>query len=450
MEKIQQVDLAMMLDARERRSFRQRELLEQYQRPLISFSMNIAGPVKNTPLIRRGFTEGRRQLLERIREAGGKILFQEETDEATGCEGMYITDLDEQKIKQLTCAVEEETAAGRLYDMDVIDTCGNKLERPAPRRCLICGKPAKECARSRTHSVAELQEATGRVLKESLDQSDRNIIASRTVQALLYEVCVTPKPGLVDRNDSGSHADMDIYTFMASASALWPYFASCAETGMESAELPAPETLKRLRNPGKEAERRMYRMTAGINTHKGAIFSMGILCAAFGRLAPQDRYDSDQVLAEAAAMTAGITERELHGVNAETAVTAGQKIYAAYGIAGIRGEAEAGFPAVREHGLPVLEEGLKSGKSRDEAGRAALLAIIASTPDTNMIHRGGIALQKKTAAQAAEILKNNAYPDADTMAQLNAEYINERLSPGGSADLLAVCWLMHFLKEERA
>ena len=191
-------------------------------------------------------------------------------------------------------------------------------------------------------------------------------------------------------------------------------------------------------------------MTAGINTHKGAIFSMGILCAAFGRLAPQDRYDPDQVLAEAAAMTAGITERELHGVNAETAVTAGQKIYAEYGIAGIRGEAEAGFPAVREHGLPVLEEGLKSEKSRDEAGRAALLAIIASTPDTNMIHRGGIALQKKTAAQAAEILKNNAYPDADTMAQLNAEYINERLSPGGSADLLAVCWLMHFLKEERA
>ena len=446
METIQKADLAMMLEARERRYYRQQELLAAYRRPLLSFSMNIAGPIKNTPLIRRGYQRGKEELIERIHAAGGKILFEEEISEATGCEGMYVTDLDGALLKKLACQTEEETPLGRLFDMDVLNTEGEKLERPSPRRCLICGKPAKECARSRTHSVEELQKATTELLVKELDRQDIETVCELAVRALLYEVCVTPKPGLVDRKDNGSHRDMDIYTFMASAASLWPYFETCAQTGLKTADLAAEETLKQLRVPGMKAERRMFHATEGVNTHKGAIFSIGILCAACMRLKTEERFDPEKILSEAGRMTAGITEKELGSLKKEQAVTAGQRIYAEYGIGGIRAEAEAGFPSVLKYGLPILEGALENGRTKDEAGWAALLSIIAHTPDTNMISRGGIETQK-AAAQEAETIIEKGIPDESVMEQLNREYIMKNLSPGGSADLLAVCWLMHFLKE---
>ena len=132
--------------------------------------------------------------------------------------------------------------------------------------------------------MAQLQEKTQAVLAAAIREADSKTIARLACQALLYEVATTPKPGLVDRANSGSHRDMDFFTFQASAAALWPYFARCAEIGMDTHSLPPEETFSRLRTPGKLAEGDMLRATAGVNTHKGAIFSMGILCGALGRL----------------------------------------------------------------------------------------------------------------------------------------------------------------------
>lgn len=94
----------------------------------------------------------------------------------------------------------------------------------------------------------------------------------------------TPKPGLVDRRNSGSHTDMDSFTFMSSAAALYPYFEACAKVGRETMDRPAPETFAALRPLGCEAEGEMLDATGGVNTHKGAVFSIGITCAALGRL----------------------------------------------------------------------------------------------------------------------------------------------------------------------
>ena len=441
-EKVYEADLSMVLEAREQRSFMQQTLLKKYNRPLVSFSMNIAGPIKYTRLIHRGFNAGHTALLSAIKANSGHILFQKTITEITGCEGMYVTDLDAGTLKKITTAIEESTPLGRLFDLDVLDTDGNKLERSTARTCLICGRPAKECARSRTHSVAELQAATKQLLTDELNRRDMETITQKAIQALLYEVCVTPKPGLVDRRDSGSHRDMDIYTFMTSAVSLYPYFRQCVQTGIETADRTAPMTLQALRPIGMDAETKMYTATKGINTHKGAIFSMGILCAACGRLSPQYRNDPDRILAEAAKMAEGIVEKELKTNN--TQKTAGQKIYAEYQIGGIRQEAEAGFPSVREYGLPVLEKQLKQGKTNDEAGCAALLSILAHTPDTNMISRGGIEKQKQAAKQAAELLNDFT---AEALDEMNRVFINDNLSPGGSADLLALTWFLHFVKE---
>lgn len=191
----------------------------------------------------------------------------------------------------------------------------------------------------------------------------------------------------------------------------------------------------------------MLNATGGVNTHKGAIFSMGLACAALGRMDREDWNRPELILGQIAAMVQGTVERELAGLTRETAATPGQRFYLDYGITGIRGEAKAGFPTVLERGLPTLESGLEQGKSLDEAGAAAMLVILAHTVDTNMIARGGIEAYRQRSKQVLELLANNAYPEKAMVQALDREFIWANLSPGGSADLLALCYLLHFLKK---
>lgn len=441
------IGLPQMLAARDRRVDRQRALLASYRLPLVSFTMNIAGPVKNSPSIRRGFQLGRELLLGQLARMKAPVRFCEEIDEDTGCEGLYVIALPPETLKEITCAIEEGTELGRLFDLDVLAPGGSKLDRPQPRTCLICGRPAKDCARSRTHTVAELQARTHELLTSALNTYDAETAAALAVRALLYEVCTTPKPGLVDRLNNGSHQDMDIFTFMNSSAALWPYFAQCVRVGQDTAARPAFETLAALRWPGKLAEGTMLSATSGVNTHKGAIFSLGLVCAALGRLEREKWGRPKLVLDQVSAMMAGTVERELAGLTEKTAATAGQRFFLRYGVTGVRGQAEAGFPAVLEYGLPTLEHGLRLGKSVDEAGAAAMLALLAHAADTNMISRGGIDVQREIAARLCELLSADCWPDRETIADLDREFIRRNLSPGGSADLLALCYLLHFLKE---
>ena len=239
---------------------------------------------------------------------------------------------------------------------------------------------------------------------------------------------------------------MDFFTFQASAAALYPYFSQCVKIGRTTEE--AKETFRRLRLPGKLAEGEMLRATAGINTHKGAIFSMGILCGALGRLEREQWSDPSAVLSECAAMTKGLVSEDYVNLTPETAKTAGQKLYLQYGITGVRGQAEGGFPAVLNVGLPKLEAALAAGKSINKAGCAALLAMLADTVDTNMIHRGGYVLAKETSQKLKALLEKEPFPSKETLEALDAEFIEKNLSPGGTADLLTLTYLLHFLKEE--
>ena len=447
-----QVSLMEMLDARERRVQHQQMLLQQYHKPLICFTMNICGPVKDSPLIRRGFERGRQLLRQQFLRAKLTPIYQDVSREATGCEAFYVLDADPLFIKKFTTDIEDATPLGRLFDMDVLCPDGRKVEREElhlpGRRCLICGGPAKVCSSRRIHTVAELQEKTTAILTEAQDNQDAADAAQQAVRALLYEVTTTPKPGLVDRRNSGSHRDMDVFTFMDSAAALYPYFESCARTGRETAAQPAPETFKALRPLGCEAEGEMLDATGGVNTHKGAVFSVGITCAALGRLDRECWADSARVLTEVSAMTAGLTDRDFTGLTAENATTAGQKLYVQYGITGVRGQVEAGLPVVLNVGLPALEAGRAKGYDFDRAGGGALLAILAHSTDTNIIARSSRERQLALTEELTALLAKTPYPDKAALAALDDRFIAENLSPGGSADLLALTYLLYFFKTE--
>lgn len=446
------ITLPEMLMARDNRARAQQTLLAQYHMPLICFTMNIAGPIKNDALIRRGFALGCRTLENALRREGMAVHHRRILDAPTGNEAFYAVDADLLRLKKLTTELEDAAPMARLYDMDVLDVNGEKIDRTAlalpVRRCLLCGAPAKECARSRRHTVEELQARTRELLQTALDEHDAETIARQTTRALLFEVTTTPKPGLVDRRNAGSHRDMDSFTFMSSAAALYPYFKQCAVQGLRdaAAHRSAAQTFAALRPLGRQAESAMLAATNGVNTHKGAIFSMGLAAAALGRLDADCRCDPAAVLNECAAMTAGLVKRDY--ANLVKADTAGQRLYLEYGITGVRGQAEAGFPAVRNVGLPTLETGLKYGLGNDRAGAAALLAMLCADDDTNMIARGGRDEQLRTTHKVAALLAETPYPDEQTLARLDDDFIQKNLSPGGSADLLALCWLLHFFKTE--
>ena len=438
-----EVTLSEMLEAREKRARRQNALLTQYRRPLVSFTMNIAGPVKDSPLIRRGFQIGLRDLEQLLIVERITCLHREELAAHTGCEAILVADAPAKRLKELTTRLEEYSGIGRLFDMDVLTPSGEKLGRAVPRRCLICGRIAQNCARNRTHSVAELQEKTYMILADAVDAEDRRFAAQMAQRALLYEIGITPKPGLVDRSNNGSHRDMDFFTFQRSAVALYPFFEECVRIGRETRSLSPSETFARLRFPGKLAEGRMLAATGGVNTHKGSIFSLGILCGALGRLEREDWCDLAAVLTVCADMCADLTADIDRPVD-----TAGTRLYRDHGITGARGQAAAGYPVVLQFGLPKLAAGLSEGLSINDAACAALLSLIAETTDTNMIHRGGLEKQQETAKAVAALLEKTPFPDRGTLEQLDADFIRDNLSPGGCADLLTMTLVLHFLKED--
>ena len=438
------VELMEVLEARERRVQRQNELLQRFRAPLVCFTMNIAGPVKNSDQILWAFRFGCRLVRRQLDRCRIKLLCLETYEEVTGNEACFAAEADPVRLKQLMVELEEKLELGRLFDLDVLTPEGRKLERNTERCCLICGARGKSCARSRTHTVEELQNKTQAIIKAARMRWKQDTVSELACRALLYEACTTPKPGLVDCRNSGSHTDMDLFSFLSSAASLQPYFAGCVQIGMETAGQSPAATFDALRWPGKFAELRMLEVTNGVNTHKGAIFTMGVLCGALGRLDDRVWNDPACILRECAAMTCGITEREL--IADQTGETAGEQLFCRFGAMGVRGQMEAGLPDVLNSGLPVLERELQKGCSIETAGCTALLSLIAAAEDTNLLKRGGQD-GLKWAAEEAERLLENA-PDRRMLEALDDAFIAKNLSPGGAADLLAVCYFLYFLKNE--
>lgn len=273
-------------------------------------------------------------------------------------------------------------------------------------------------------------------------------VASLACKALLYEVAISPKPGLVDRFNNGAHTDMDMFTFIGSAAALAPYFRDMARQGLIFRGA-ADTMLPGLRPHGVQAEERMFRETGGVNTHKGLVFSMGVFCAAAGYLRGNKLPFTEEEFLGVCGAIAMETPRELEAIPPENAATHGERVHARFGMTGIRGEAAAGYPNIRLHGLPALRRMLKDGHSFNDAGVAALLQLVTHVEDTNIVSRSDADSLRRIQAETGVFLESG--PDMAAMlrfaGQLDERFIRENISPGGSADLLALTCFLHFIIE---
>ena len=162
----QEVTITDMMFCRDRRVQIQNEFIEKYHHPVVSFCMNIPGPIKTTPLIQKGFEAGKEILLHALSVADMAVLESRVFHDITGDEMLLCVDASAEKIKDLTQQIEETHPYGRLFDMDVIRINGQKLSRPSYRKCLICDCQAQDCARSRKHTIEEMQDKIESILRD--------------------------------------------------------------------------------------------------------------------------------------------------------------------------------------------------------------------------------------------------------------------------------------------
>jgi triphosphoribosyl-dephospho-CoA synthase len=273
------------------------------------------------------------------------------------------------------------------------------------------------------------------------------LVAHRAVLALLHELAAWPKPGLVSHIDSGSHTDMDAAMMQSSAYSLRPFFAELAMAGREGADMG------RLRTIGLRAEAAMLAATGGVNTHRGAIFGLGLLCAAAGAVA--------EISAEGAAVAPVrlgqiVVQRWAADIQRGPIplFSHGAAALRRYGAGGARAEAARGFRSVYEVGWPALRQG-RSLQPNDPGAPPvqACFALIAAVHDTNLLHRGGGDGMRYAGEAAASFLLEGGVGVPDwraRAAEVHVAFVSRRLSPGGCADLLAMTLFVDALERDGA
>ena len=258
------------------------------------------------------------------------------------------------------------------------------------------------------------------------------------VCALFDEAVLDCKPGLVSAGDSGAHADMTVATFYRSISSLRPYFPTIAALGGANAPW------RSLRSHAQAAEAVMLRATGGVNTHRGAIFHLGLLCAAAGALAARHRaLDPRAVCAFVRFAYAP------HMTSPRTVASHGAVVELRYGARGARSEAASGYRSVRRWSLPAFDAVLARTHDRQRAAVQALFALVANVDDTNLLWRGGregLAFAQTRARAFLDCGGVHAQDWRARAADVHREFVARRLSPGGCADLLAATLFLHSLR----
>ncbi|MFN3988019.1 MAG: triphosphoribosyl-dephospho-CoA synthase [Rhodocyclaceae bacterium] len=263
--------------------------------------------------------------------------------------------------------------------------------------------------------------------------------------ALRRELVLEGKPGLVTPSSCGSHRDMDFACFERSIAALRGYFGDCVLLGARACELGA------LQARGLDAEGAMFRATGGVNTHKGAVFTLGLLSAAVGAQQARGRIHIPSLGDVVAQIWGEAILRSGRDAALAQAGTHGLRLRIDHGLPGAREQAAAGFPVLFEVTLPTLRAARSiSARWGARAALQALFATMAVLPDTNLAHRGGLEGLAWARAQATDFLVAGGLAATDAaarIAHMEVAFVARWLSPGGSADLLATAFWLDALEQ---
>lgn len=279
---------------------------------------------------------------------------------------------------------------------------------------------------------------------ELIDDNNLCLPAQLATKALIREICLSPKPGLVDMNNNGSHRDMNFQTFIQSIRAISIWFEKFYQYGKQAAFNDHHSFLTGIRPIGQQCEQAMYVATNQVNTHKGGIFAFGLLLGAIGKLELLALpVNVQEICSEVAVICQGIVNNELKQNNLTNSV--GEKLFKQHHLSGARGEAESGYATVRTISLPIFNIMQQDGYNEEISLLQAMLYLLAYNQDTNLVSRGGLDGLNFVQQQAQKLISQNGmiHPNGcQCLYELDKQLINLNLSPGGSADLIAITWFL--------
>lgn len=259
-------------------------------------------------------------------------------------------------------------------------------------------------------------------------------VGDAAITSLEEEVLLTPKPGLVDQYDTGSHDDLTLKIMLNSAYSLSATFKKI--TQISYGKSPTQEIREEIAKIGREGEKKMFESTNNVNTHKGAIWALGLIASAFS--IEEGRASSLEIL-KTAGKIAQYPDGQYHAIPSN-----GLKAISRYNVLGAKGEAALGFPTIRDFGLPAYNYYNKLGYDEETVQIMTLMTLIANLSDTCILHRGGKKGLQIAQKEAQKIIETD---DLTKLGSMNKLFIELNISPGGSADLLATILFLNKLNK---
>lgn len=357
-----------------------------------------------------------------------------------------VMDMDIITVKKLMIQIEEKHILGRCVDIDVYEYKDqgiigiSRLDlNKNPRKCFICELDAKICSRAKTHSIDNIKKFFEVAYKKYQEKSNHidslsYDLSQISLKAMISEVSTFPSFGLVSPINNGSHRDMNYYTFLDSSIAIVPYLKEIAKISYTYVE--SKYLFESIRKIGVKCEEKMFKATNGVNTHKGMIFLMGICISATMKAIYQNKdfYYIQYIIQE---MCSDIL-LDFSNLKDKKYLTHGEKLYLRYGFTGIRGQVKDGLSIIFHN---IIDKFENTNLNENDLYTQILIELISVVEDSTIVHRNDINTLRKVQEDAIELLNIGGVKTLqgkNKIKQLECEYINNNISPGGSADLLAV------------
>ncbi|MEC9484565.1 MAG: citrate lyase holo-[acyl-carrier protein] synthase [Candidatus Izemoplasma sp.] len=402
-----------ILSAREARSHHIQRVMTAFpNKTCVVLKLNMVGPDKNPKAFQWIITYYHIQLQTQFNSHIIRHSYHESVD---GNYFLYIVKRDPKLVKDHMVALEDDSALGRLIDIDVYHQ--HPLTRKRPRQCIICDDLAHHCVRSQAHSVEDVRSIMTSIMHNALTAYMTHI----TIESMIEEVNLYPCFGLVSNKDAGCHKDMNSDTFLASIRALKPFIKAYLEE----------DDSKKLKAIGLNAEKAMFEATEGINTHKGLIFLLGIFLPVL-KQAIVSGHSIAHFHNNLTTLANSIVGDYYN--NLKLPQTAGDRSYIDYQTKGVRGIALDGFDVV-----------LNQPPFNTDYDR--LLYFMANIDDTTIIHKTSYETLKRVKKEIKALIEQGGYPH--NHARYNAlsnTYKKAGISPGGSADLWVISRLFETFK----
>ncbi|WP_170075196.1 triphosphoribosyl-dephospho-CoA synthase CitG [Paraclostridium dentum] len=440
--KLSEID-RFLLD-REKRVQLQEQLLQEHNIcTLVTVRVNYPGLEKSNFIT----DEIQGVISDEISEICGElIVLKKKYKNLEGYITHFLIDLDFFSTKRLMIDIEENHILGRCVDIDVYKINGEKVFAisrrdlgKGNRRCFLCELDANICSRKQSHSINEIKSYFEKKYNEYIKYlKKRDFISSKlsnlALKSIISEVSTYPSFGLVSPISSGSHNDMDYYTFLDSGFAIVPYLKKMAEHGYSYNS--EENIFKQIRKIGQKAEEEMFKATKEINTHKGMIFLMGIVIASVSKnIYDEKLFENIQKIIKN--MVKNILD-DFKNLDKKNQLSHGEKLYQKYGFTGIRGQVSDGLDFIFNK---ILIEYKTLNLKGNDLYSHTLLILMSEVEDSTILYRHDIETLKKVHKDCKNLLQSGGMStdEGKKLAfKLEAEYIDKRISPGGSADLLAI------------